>query len=34
MIHQYVFDQYHIVLDIYSGSVHVVDNVAFAMIAL
>jgi len=34
MIHQYKFDSYNIVLDVCSGSVHIVDDVAFDMIAL
>ncbi len=34
MIHQYKLNGYNIVLDVYSGSVHVVDEVAYDMIAL
>ena len=34
MIHQYQLGGYHIVLDICSGSVHAVDEVAYDMIAL
>ena len=34
MVHQYKLGGYHIVLDICSGSVHVVDEVAYDMIAL
>ena len=34
MIHQYKLDGYNIVLDICSGSVHAVDEVAYDMIAL
>ena len=34
MIHQYQLNGYHIVLDVYSGAVHVVDEVAYDMIAL
>ena len=34
MIHQYKLNGYNIVLDTYSGSVHVVDEVAYDMIAL
>ena len=34
MIHQYQLGGYSIVLDIYSGSVHVVDPVAYTIIAL
>jgi uncharacterized protein len=34
MIHQYKLNGYHIVLDIPSGSVHVVDDVAYDAIAL
>ena len=29
MIHQYKLNGYNIVLDVYSGSVHLVDDVAF-----
>ena len=32
MIHQYKLNGYNIVLDIYSGSVHVVDDVAYDII--
>ncbi len=34
MIHQYKLEGYHIVLDVYSGSVHVVDEVAYFIIGL
>ena len=34
MIHQYKLNGYNIVLDVYSGSVHVVDEVAYDIIAL
>lgn len=34
MIHQYQLNGYNIVLDVYSGSVHWVDDVAYDMIAL
>ncbi|MBO6053723.1 MAG: thioether cross-link-forming SCIFF peptide maturase [Clostridia bacterium] len=34
MIHQYQLNGYNIVLDVYSGSVHVVDEVAYDVIAL
>ena len=34
MIHQYQLGGYNIVLDIYSGSVHVVDEVAYDIIAM
>lgn len=34
MIHQYQLDGYNIVLDTYSGAIHVVDEVAFDIIAL
>lgn len=34
MIHQYKLNGYNIVLDTYSGSVHVVDNLAYDLIAL
>ncbi len=34
MIHQYKLNGYNIVLDVYSGSVHAVDEVAYDMIAL
>ena len=33
MIHQYILNGYHIVLDVCSGSVHVVDPLAYDMIA-
>ena len=33
MIHQYQLNRYNIVLDVYSGSVHVVDQVAYDAIA-
>ena len=34
MIHQYQLHGYNIVLDVYSGAVHVVDEVAYEAIAL
>ena len=34
MIHQYKLNGYNIVLDVYSGSVHLVDEVAYDMITL
>ncbi|MGX8699168.1 MAG: thioether cross-link-forming SCIFF peptide maturase [bacterium] len=34
MIHQYKLNGYNIVLDVYSGAVHAVDEVAYDMIAL
>ena len=34
MIHQYKLNGYNIVLDIYSGSVHCVDEIAYDMIAM
>ena len=34
MIHQYKLNGYNIVLDVYSGSVHVVDPLAYDAIAL
>ena len=34
MIHQYKLTGYNIVLDIYSGSVHCVDEVAYDVIAM
>lgn len=34
MLHQYQLNGYNIVLDVFSGSVHVVDEVAYDMIAL
>ena len=34
MIHQYQLNGYNIVLDVYSGSVHVVDPLAYDVIAL
>ena len=34
MIHQYKLDGYNIVLDVCSGSVHVVDDAAYDIIAL
>ena len=33
MIHQYQLNGYNIILDVYSGSVHLVDEVAYDMIA-
>ena len=34
MIHQYKLGGYHVVLDVCSGSVHVVDEVAYEIIAM
>ena len=34
MIHQYKLGGYNIVLDVSSGAVHVVDDIAYDMIAL
>ena len=34
MIHQYKLNGYNIVLDVFSGSVHVVDDVAYDIIAM
>ena len=34
MVHQYQLNGYNIVLDSYSGGVHVVDEVAYDVIAL
>ena len=34
MVHQYKLNGYNIVLDTVSGSVHVVDEVAYDMISL
>ena len=34
MIHQYKMNGYNIVLDVYSGSVHSVDDVAYDVIEL
>ena len=34
MIHQYQLNGYHIVLDICSGAVHLVDELAYDMISL
>ena len=34
MIHQYKLNGYNIVLDVYSGSIHVVDDVAYDIIAM
>ena len=34
MIHQYKLNGYNIVLDVYSGSVHIVDDVAYDIIAM
>lgn len=34
MIHQYQMNGYHIVLDVYSGAIHVVDEVAYDIIGL
>ena len=33
MIHQFKLNGYHIVLDVCSGAVHVVDELAYEMIA-
>lgn len=34
MIHQYKLNGYNIILDVYSGSIHVVDDVAYDIIAM
>ena len=34
MIHQYKLNGYNIVLDVFSGSVHVVDDVAYDIIGM
>ncbi len=34
MIHQFKLNGYNIVLDVFSGSVHVVDDVAYDLIAM
>ena len=34
MIHQYKLNGFNIVIDVYSGSVHVVDDVAYDIIQL
>ena len=34
LIHQYKLNGYDIVLDVFSGSVHVVDDVAYDVIAM
>ena len=34
MIHQYKLNGYNIVLDVYSGAIHVVDEVAYDIIEL
>ncbi len=34
MVHQYKFGEYNIVLDICSGAIHVVDDIAYDMIAM
>lgn len=34
MIHQYKLNGYNIVLDVYSGSVHSVDDLAYDVIAM
>ena len=34
MIHQYKMNGYNIVIDVFSGSIHVVDEVAYDIIAL
>ena len=34
MIHRYKLNGYNIVLDVYSGSVHVVDDVAYDIIGM
>ena len=34
MIHQYKLNGYNIVLDVFSGSVHIVDEVAYDVIAM
>ena len=33
MIHQYKLNGYNIVIDVYSGSIHIVDDVAYDVIA-
>ncbi len=33
MVHQYKLNGYNIVIDVYSGSIHVVDDVAYDVIA-
>ena len=33
MIHQYKLNGYNIVIDVYSGSIHIVDEVAYDVIA-
>ncbi len=33
MIHQFKFDEYNIVLDVYSGSIHIVDEVMYDIIS-
>ena len=34
MVHQYKLNGYNIVIDVYSGAVHVVDDVAYDIIRL
>ena len=34
MIHQYKLNGYNIVLDVYSGSVHLVDDLAYDLIEM
>ena len=34
LIHQYQLNGYNIVLDTYSGAIHVVDEIAYDMIAM
>ena len=34
MIHQYKLNGYNIVLDIYSGAIHVVDEIAYDIIGM
>ena len=34
MIHQYKLNGYNIVLDTYSGSIHVVDDIAYDIISM
>ena len=34
MVHQFKFNEYNIVLDICSGSIHVVDDIAYDIIEI
>ena len=34
MVHQYKLNGYNVVLDVYSGAIHVVDDVAYDIIRL